>query len=89
MKALIAPRYLLTTEALHDSWSNPSGSWHTHQAARQVYRWLGAEDRLAISFRAGGHAHLPADWQTLLAHMDACFCGLALPAPTELTAPTF
>jgi hypothetical protein len=70
LKAAVAPRLLLTTEALGDLWANPTGAWRTHEAARQVYRFLGVEERLGIWYRAGGHAHSPADWETLLDFMD-------------------
>ncbi|MBU3737398.1 MAG: hypothetical protein FGM55_00380 [Rhodoferax sp.] len=75
LKALIAPRALLTTEALDDAWANPLGSWLTHQAARTVYRLLGAEDRIALAWRRGGHAHTEADWRALLDFCDCLFCG--------------
>ena len=77
--ALIAPRYLLNTQALDDLWANPAGTLATHLAARQVYEWLGAADRQVLAFRPGGHAHNEWDWQTLLAHMDSCFKGLRAP----------
>lgn len=70
VKALIAPRALLTTEALGDLWANPYGTQQTHVAARDVFRFLGAEDRIGIIFRLGGHEHNLADWQTLLDFAD-------------------
>jgi len=81
--ALIAPRYLLNTQARDDLWANPEGTLATHLAARQVYEWLGAADRQVLAFRPGGHAQNEWDWQTLLAHMDSCFKGL--PAPVHET----
>lgn len=80
LKALLAPRALLTTEALRDLWANPQGSWLTHRAAQPVFDFLGAPKHNAIVFRNGGHAHSLADWQTLLAFADAVFGGAA-PAP--------
>lgn len=76
LKALVAPRALLTTEAFDDLWANPSGSWITHQAARSVFSWLGAEDQLGIWYRPGGHSHSLIDWQALLAFADWKFRGL-------------
>jgi pimeloyl-ACP methyl ester carboxylesterase len=81
--ALIAPRYVLNTQALDDLWANPAGTLASHLAAGQVYKWLGAADRQVLAFRPGGHAHKEWDWQTLLAHMDCCFKGL--PAPVHET----
>ncbi len=69
LKALIAPRALLTTEALGDHWANPSGTWQSHRAAREVYRFLGVEERLGIRYREGGHQLGPDDWRTILDFM--------------------
>lgn len=69
LKALVAPRLLLTTEALGDLWANPAGTWQTHLAAREVYRFLGAEERIGIRFRAGEHEHNAADWRDFLEFM--------------------
>jgi dienelactone hydrolase len=73
LKALIAPRALLCTEALGDAWANPHGTQHTHEAAAEVYRWLGVPERIAIQFREGGHSHTLQDWTAMLDFMDACF----------------
>ena len=75
LKAAVAPRLLLTTEALGDLWANPTGTWQTHAAAHQVYRFLGVEQRSGIWYREGGHAHSRADWETLLDFMDWHFRG--------------
>lgn len=75
LKALIAPRTLLTTEALQDQSANPPGAWLTHLAAREVYQFLGVEDRIAIAFRDGGHDHSMADWRTLLDFCASVFRG--------------
>ena len=75
LKAAVAPRLLLTTEALGDLWANPAGTWQTHAAARDVYRFLGVEERIGIWYREGGHAHGRADWETLLDFMDWHFRG--------------
>lgn len=73
LKALVAPRALLTTEALADHWANPQGSWQTHRAARAVFELLGVAEQLAIVFRDGGHAHNLADWNCLLDFADGVF----------------
>jgi len=70
LKALVAPRALLTTEARGDAWANPEGTWRTHLAAREVYHLLGADDQLGIVYRDGGHAHARPDWQVLLDFAD-------------------
>lgn len=70
LKALVAPRALLTTEALGDYWANPAGTWHTHHAARDAYRFLGQEERIGIWYRKGGHKHGLEDWRVLLDFLD-------------------
>ncbi len=75
LKALVAPRALLSTEGLGDLWSNPSGTWQTHLAAREVYRFLGAEERIGIWFREGAHDHGQADWRAFLDFMEWQLCG--------------
>lgn len=62
LKALVAPRALLTCEALGDLWANPSGTHVTYEAARELYRFLGVETRIGLRTREGGHAHSHADW---------------------------
>jgi hypothetical protein len=66
LKALVAPRALLTTEGFDDTWANPAGTWQTHLAAREVYRYLGVPERIGIWYREGGHGHGLADWKTIL-----------------------
>ncbi len=101
VKAVIAPRALLTTEALGDIWANPPGTQQSHLAAKEVYDFLGAGDRLGIYFREGKHEQNLADWQALLDFADVQFKGatverkfdkLAFPAtgdkPYAWSAPT-
>lgn len=70
LKILVAPRALLTTEGLGDLWANPSGTWQTHLAAREVYDFLDAQDRIGIHYREGGHNHGLKDWQVLLDFLE-------------------
>lgn len=87
LKALVAPRALFTTEALDDAWANPLGTWVTHEAARRLYDWLGVPQRIAIRYRAGGHAHAPGDWAALLDVADHLFKGLARPEGLQGSPP--
>ncbi|MEA2707816.1 MAG: hypothetical protein QOF78_417 [Phycisphaerales bacterium] len=73
LKAVIAPRALLTTEALADFHANPSGTLLAHRAAREVYRFVGHPERIAINFRPGGHEHGPEGFSTLLDFADEVF----------------
>ena len=77
LEALIAPRALLTTEALGDFWANPMGTRQIHVAAREVYRFLGADERKGIWYREGGHEHGMADWRAFLDFVDWQFRGVA------------
>ncbi|HEY3280645.1 MAG TPA: acetylxylan esterase [Armatimonadota bacterium] len=70
LKALVAPRPLLSTEGLEDNWANQPGTQLTYQAAREVYRFLGVPEKIGIVFRPGGHAHSLPDWQSLLDFAD-------------------
>ena len=79
VKALVAPRGLLTMEALGDRWANPEGTQQTHQAAREVYEFLGAGEGIAIHFREGKHEQSRADWQTLLDFADQLLRGRPRP----------
>ena len=57
LKALVAPRMLLETEAASDIWANPVGSVQTCLAAKEVYKLLGAEEQIRLYYRKGGHSH--------------------------------
>ena len=71
LKALIAPRNLLTLDGLEDTWSNPRGSALTGAAAKPAFAQLGG--RMEAFYHAGGHAFGPEDWQTLLDFCDEVF----------------
>ena len=77
--ALVAPRPLLCTEALHDEWANPWGSQQTTEAAREVYAFLGAPEQIGNHYRPGGHEHNVEDWEALLDFADFQFFGRPLP----------
>lgn len=64
--ATIAPRPLLLTYATDDRWSNPEGMVLAAEAAREVYRFLGADPHIAFHLRQGRHFHDRQDWLALL-----------------------
>lgn len=66
LKALVAPRVLLETEAASDIWANPIGSWQTAMAAREVYQFLGAEENLLLHYRRGYHCHMVEDLELVV-----------------------
>ena len=81
LKALVAPRVLLETEGLGDTWSNPKGTWQTHQAAAEVWKLLGAPQNIAARYRAGGHAHDFGAFEALMDIMERGFLPQADPYP--------
>ena len=66
LKALVAPRALVSTEGLGDLWSNPTGTYQSHLGAKEVYRYLEVEERIGIWYREGGHNHGVDDWNAFL-----------------------
>jgi hypothetical protein len=74
--ALVAPRALLQPEGTQDTWTNPQGVQQTYAAAKQVYEFLGAADRINIRFRPVGHIPSTDD---LLDYADFVFHKKALP----------
>lgn len=75
MKALIAPRPLLCTEAREDHWANPIGTRRTSIAARDVYSFLDAEDKIGLTYRDGRHDQTLEDWRALLEFANWHFFG--------------
>jgi hypothetical protein len=75
VKALVAPRALFATEAFGDEWANPPGTQLTHEAARVVYEWLDAGDRVGLHYRDGQHDQLSEDWLAALDFADLVFFG--------------
>ena len=75
LKAMIAPRVLYVSEAAGDVWANPVGSWQTTMAAKEVFRFLDAEDHLFWSFRPGTHYHHLNDVEMLVNIMLQKLCG--------------
>ncbi len=66
LKAMIAPRTLFISEAVHDIWGNPIGSWQTTKAAEELFDFLDAKDQLFWYFRDGSHSHALEDVQMLV-----------------------
>ena len=86
LKALVAPRALLSCEGLDDAWANPYGTFLTWRAAQPVFALLGAPDSNAVFYRPGQHAFSRIDWLTLLSFCDRVLYGRAV-APTWNNAP--
>ena len=94
LKALVAPRILLETDAASDIWANPVGSWQTALAAKEAFRFLGKEENMILVFRPGFHEHQSRDLQTLVNVMNAKIAGKPLcedsfRLPFKATEPIF
>jgi hypothetical protein len=83
--ALCAPRPVLFTNAVEDSWANPDGQFEVLKAADPVYRFLGAggleaktrpaigepvESTLGYWIRNGKHSMTSEDWRIFLAFAE-------------------
>ncbi len=72
-KAVISPRAFFNAHALQDYWANPFGTFLTFEAAKKVYKWMGAEDNIKMNWRTGGHDQGVIDWTALLDFSDQYF----------------
>jgi endo-1,4-beta-xylanase len=77
LMALVAPRPLMNTEGTKDTWINPQGAQLTHLAAKKVYDFLKAGDKISIRYRPVGHIPSTED---LLDYADHVFFGKSLSA---------
>lgn len=75
MRALVAPRPVLSTDGLEDFWANPLGTQMNYLAAQPVFDFLGAPNANGLHFREGGHDHEAEDYAALLAFADWHFFG--------------
>jgi hypothetical protein len=73
LKALVAPRALISVDALGDLWANPYGTQQSHRGAKPVFDFLGAGEKLGIYYRKGGHSQNRDDWRTLVDFADKIF----------------
>lgn len=75
LAALVAPRAVLATEGTEDTWINPEGAQVTYLAAKTVYDFLNAGDKINIRYRPVGH--IPSN-EDLLEYADHVFYGKPL-----------
>lgn len=66
LKALIAPRVYVQTEAGSDIWANPVGAWQTTMAVSEVYKFLDAENNIFWHYRNGYHDQTVRDVDMLV-----------------------
>jgi hypothetical protein len=79
LRALIAPRAMISTDGLDDVWCGPFGtqlSWH---ASQPVFNFLDAAGKNALFFREGGHYYNDRDWREALAFCDKVLYGIDTP----------
>jgi hypothetical protein len=90
LKALVAPRLLLTTDALDDTWANPLGNQAAYMAAQPVFDFLSASRHNVMHFREGGHDQLAEDFRVLLDYADWYLDGRPLSRePSPLPYPDY
>jgi hypothetical protein len=75
LKALVAPRALISTDANDDLWANPEGTKATYQAAKPVFEFLGASEKIFAHFREGKHDQNAEDWMALINFADFVYYG--------------
>lgn len=73
LMALIAPRGLMLTSAITESAGNPWGIEQAFLSAKEAYKFLGAEDNIAIDLRYGLHAPSARDMERYLNFFDFVF----------------
>lgn len=80
VKALMAPRGLLSADGTEDWWANPKNSQRTTEAAKEVYKFLGVPEKIGHHIRGGGHSQNAEDWIALFDFADFIIRGKPLPA---------
>jgi len=80
VKALMAPRGLLSADGTEDWWANPRNAQRTTEAASEVYTFLGVPEKIGHHFRSGGHSQNAEDWKALFDFADFIIRGKPLPS---------
>jgi dienelactone hydrolase len=73
LMALVAPRGLMLATAYSETQGNTFGFEQAYRSVRQVYRFLDAEDKLALLIRPGIHATTAGDIEEFVDFFDAVF----------------
>src|SRR5690606_30196186 len=71
--ALIAPRGLMLSTAVEESASNPWGIEKAFLSAQKAYKFLSAEDQIAIRYRHGRHGTNAVDIEAYIDFFDYVF----------------
>ncbi len=73
LMALVAPRGLMLTSSIFESAGNPWGIEQAYLSAQKAYKFLGAEDNIAIDLRHGLHSPAARDIEAYLDFFDYVF----------------
>jgi pimeloyl-ACP methyl ester carboxylesterase len=84
MAALMAPRAFMVTLGINEWEVNAWGEERGFLAARRVYEFLGAKDRIALRFRPGIHHACAFDIEDYLDWYDSVLGRRAFPKPDRL-----
>lgn len=87
LRALVAPRCVVSLGATEDLWANPLGTQQMWEAAQPVFDFLGAPGNNVLYFRPGGHDMTEDDWHVLLDYCDHFFRGRPLPDRAKSALP--
>ncbi len=75
LKALVAPRALITIEGTEDLWSNVYGTYLTRVAAQPAFELTGAPAHNFQIIRNGRHEYAARDWRWVLDFAQGVFEG--------------
>lgn len=84
LMALVAPRGLMLTSSIFEDQGNPWGIEQAYLSAKETYKFLGAEDKIAIDLRHGLHAPSARDIENYLDFFDYIFGRGNIEPPTKL-----
>lgn len=80
LRALVAPRVVLSTDSFGDRWAHPRGAQRAWQLAQPVFDMLGVPGHNLVHMREGGHDQLDTDFEALLDVADAVFQNRPIPS---------
>lgn len=79
MRALVAPRVVLSNDGYDDTWANNFGTQVCYQGAQSVFDLLGVPKHNLAKFREGGHTFNAEDARVMLDVADWHFFGKPFP----------
>jgi len=84
MMALVAPRGLMLSSAITEHQGNPWGIEQNYRSVQRAYKFLGAEDKLAVRFRNGRHGTSARDIEAYVSFFDYVFHRKNIEPPRRL-----